>query len=260
MSSPPRFQLDHSEQDFSGELTAMLCKIGTQVIFLAHAFFSHPEPGSIRGGSTPYSPIRESSNGEFTSVFFALPALLRAFRTINPHIKRWNFMRLLRCLPSLGDEKATFVSLSTVLPQRSNPHVMAPPLHGEGTIVETDVARYGQPRSTCQLQPLRTDGRTEPLVPPSRASAESQATRWASAPLRARQWPATLGWESTQTQRNKAMTAPTARASAPRKRRDPKQKNKQLSARQEQASARRQRKSPEARPQAPNSDTTRKAE
>jgi hypothetical protein len=40
------------------------------------------------------------------------------------------------------------------------------------------------------------------------------------------------------------MTAPTARASAPRKRRGSKQKNKQISARQEQASARRSGKAP----------------
>ena len=38
--APPRFQLDHSEQDFSGELTAMLCKIAhPEIIFLAHASF-----------------------------------------------------------------------------------------------------------------------------------------------------------------------------------------------------------------------------
>ena len=40
------------------------------------------------------------------------------------------------------------------------------------------------------------------------------------------------------------MTAPTATASAPRKRKDPKKKNKQLSARKDQASARRHEKDP----------------
>lgn len=40
------------------------------------------------------------------------------------------------------------------------------------------------------------------------------------------------------------MTAPTATASAPRKRKDPKKKNKELSARKEQASARRHEKDP----------------